>query len=117
MYEHRTAPLLPRRLFWRRMVRHGGMALLAVVISLAAGTMGYHALGGLSWVSALENASMILAGMGPVDPIDSTAGKVFASLFALYSGVIFLLVAGMLFTPVFHRLLHHFHLERSEHSR
>lgn len=117
MYEHRTAPLLPRRLVWRRMVRHGGMALLAVVISLAAGTMGYHALGGLPWVSALENASMILAGMGPVDPIDSTAGKVFASLFALDSGVIFLLVAGMRFTPVFHRLLHHFHLERSEHSR
>lgn len=117
MYEHRSAPLLPRHLFWRRMLRHGGMALLAVVVSLAAGTVGYHTLGKLPWVSAFENASMILAGMGPADPIDSTAGKIFASLFALYSGVIFLLVAGMLVTPAFHRLLHRFHLERSEHTR
>jgi hypothetical protein len=117
MYEHHSAPLLPRHLFWRRMLRHGGMALLAVVISLIAGTAGYHTLGGLPWVNAFENASMILAGMGPADPIHSTVGKIFASLFALYSGVVFLLVAGMLVTPVFHRLLHHFHLERNERSR
>jgi hypothetical protein len=117
MYEHRTAPLLPRHLFWRRMLRHGGMALLAVVVSLAAGTTGYHALGELPWVNAFENASMILAGMGPADPIDSNAGKIFASLFALYSGVVFLLVAGVLVTPVFHRMLHHFHLESGERSR
>ena len=117
MYEHHSAPLLPRQFFWRRMLRHGGMALLAVVVSLAAGTVGYHALGALPWVNAFENASMILAGMGPADPIASTAGKIFASLYALYSGIVFLLVAGVLVTPVFHRMLHRFHLERSERSR
>ena len=117
MYEHHTAPLLPRRLFWRRMLRHGGMALAAMIVSLFAGTAGYHLFGELPWVDALENASMILGGMGPVDPIKSTAGKLFASGYALYSGVFFLLIAGVLLAPVFHRLIHHFHLDRSERSR
>jgi len=111
MYEHRSAPLLARQLFWRRMVTHGGGATAVIAVSLYAGTVGYHVLGELAWVDAFENASMILGGMGPVDPIASTAGKLFASFYALYSGVIFLLVAGLMVAPVFHRLLHHFHLE------
>ncbi|MHB1096993.1 MAG: hypothetical protein ACYC3F_12555 [Gemmatimonadaceae bacterium] len=117
MYEHHTAPLLSRRLFWRRMLQHGGMALAAMIVSLFAGTVGYHLLGELPWVDALENASMILGGMGPVDPINSTAGKLFASGYALYSGVFFLLIAGVLLAPVFHRLMHHFHIDRNERSR
>lgn len=117
MYEHHTAPLLPRRLFWRRMLQHGGAALAAMIVSLFAGTVGYHVLGELPWVDALENASMILGGMGPVDPIGSTGGKLFASGYALYSGVFFLLIAGVILAPVFHRLMHHFHLDRSEQSR
>lgn len=117
MYEHRSAPLLPRYLFWRRMLTHGGAALAAVTISVAGGTVGYHMLCNLPWVDAFENASMILGGMGPVDPIATTRGKLFASFFALYSGIIFLLVAGLLFTPVLHRLLHRFHLERNAPSR
>ena len=112
MYEHRRSPLLAARLFWRRMARHGGAALGIIVISLSGGTAGYHTLGSLPWVDAFENASMILGGMGPVDPISSTAGKLFASFYALYSGVIFLLIAGLMVAPVFHRILHHFHLER-----
>ncbi|MDP1891420.1 MAG: hypothetical protein Q8K55_11070 [Gemmatimonadaceae bacterium] len=99
------------------MLRHGGAALAAMVVSLFAGTAGYHVLGELPWVDALENASMILGGMGPVDPIRSTAGKLFASGYALYSGVFFLLIAGVLLAPVFHRLMHHFHLDRNERSR
>jgi hypothetical protein len=117
MYEHHTAPLLPRRQFWQRMLRHGGAAAAAIAVSLAAGTIGYHMLGHLAWVDAFENASMILGGMGPVDPITSTSGKLFASFYALYSGVVFLVVAGLLFTPVLHRLLHHFHVERDGRSR
>lgn len=117
MYEHRTAPLLSRRRFSLRLLQHGGAALAAMIVSLAVGTVGYHILGELRWVDAFENASMILGGMGPVDPIGSTAGKLFASCYALYSGVVFLVIAGLLFAPVFHRLLHRFHLERSEHSR
>jgi hypothetical protein len=117
MYEHHSVPLLPARLFWRRMLRHGGAALCVIVGSLAVGTAGYHLLGELNWLDAFENASMILGGMGPVDPIRAPSGKVFVSLYALYSGLIVLVVAGILFTPVFHRLMHHFHLERRESSK
>ncbi len=112
MYEHHRSPLLSARLFWRRMARHGGAALLIITASLAGGTVGYHTLGALAWVDAFENASMILGGMGPVDAMTSTEGKLFASFYALYSGVIFLLIAGLMVAPVFHRILHHFHLER-----
>jgi hypothetical protein len=111
MYEHRTATLLSRRRFYRRMAGHLGIASAIMVLSLAAGTAGYHVLGGLAWVDAFENASMILGGMGPVDAISSTAGKLFAAFYALYSGVVFLIAAGLLVAPVFHRMLHHFHLE------
>ena len=110
MYERRNDPLLSRALFWRRMLVHGGAAALVITVSLAGGTIGYHVLGRLAWVDAFENASMILGGMGPVDAITSTAGKLFAAFFALYSGVVFLFVAGLMVAPVFHRLLHRFHI-------
>jgi hypothetical protein len=93
------------------MLRHAGFAGLFVAGSLGIGILGYRFLGGLNWVDALLNASMILGGMGPVDALRTDSGKVFASVYALYSGVAFLVVAGVMFTPVFHRLLHHFHLE------
>lgn len=93
MYEHHSSPLLAHALFWRRMVQHGGAATAVIAVSLYAGTLGYHVLGQLAWVDAFENASMILGGMGPVDPIASTGGKLFASFYALYSGVVFLFVA------------------------
>lgn len=115
MYEHRNAPLLSAQLFWRRMLRHGGAALLVVIVSLTIGTVGYHGLEpNMSWIDAFENASMILGGMGPVNTLTTDAAKLFASFFALYSGVAFLLIAGLLITPLAHRLLHHFHLERGE---
>ena len=72
--------------------------------------LGYHFLENLTWLDSLLNASMILGGMGPVDEIQSVAGKVFASLYALYSGVVLLASVGILITPIFHRFLHHFHL-------
>jgi hypothetical protein len=94
------------------MAQHGGAALVVVAVSLFVGTAGYHVLGHLPWVDAFLNASMILGGMGPVDTLTSSGSKVFAALYALYSGVVFLIVAGILVAPVFHRLLHRFHLER-----
>ena len=111
LYERKREPLIPHRAFIRRMFRHAGFAGLVVAGSLAIGILGYHFLGGLHWIDALVNASMILGGMGPVDALRTNLGKVFASFYALYSGMAFLVVAGVLFTPVFHRLLHHFHLE------
>jgi hypothetical protein len=114
MYEHRAAPLVPRTVFLTRLARHGGVAVGLVSVSLAVGILGYHGLEGLPWIDALLNAAMILGGMGPVNPIHTAAGKIFASFYALYSGLVVLVVAGVLFAPLLHRFLHRFHLELAE---
>lgn len=111
MYEHHTDPLLPRRQFVLRLLGHALVAGLALLVSLAIGILGYHSLVGLSWLDSVLNAAMILGGMGPVDPIVSAAGKWFAAFYALFSGVIFLVIAGIVIAPVAHRLLHRLHLE------
>lgn len=82
-----------------------------VVVSLAVGMCGYHFLEKLPWIDALLNASMILGGMGPVDPVKTDAGKIFASFYALYSGLAIISVAGLLLAPVVHRFLHKFHVD------
>jgi len=112
--ERRHQPLLPLREFLRRMAAYGGVALVLVALSLAIGTVGYRTFAGLSWIDALYNAAMILTGMGPVDTVRTTAGKLFASGYALFSGVAFLSSVSLLLAPVVHRLLHHFHLEIEE---
>ncbi len=117
MYEKRSEPLLPMAKFLVRWLYHAGFALGIVVFSLGIGMVGYHTFEGLSWIDALLNSSMLLGGMGPVNPIQTNAGKVFASFYALYSGIIFLLVAGVLFTPVYHRFLHRFHLAAEDEVR
>ncbi len=114
MFEHHDEALLPPGQFLRRLATHGGIALGLVATSLGIGMLGYHVFEGLSWLDALVNASMLLGGMGPVDPLHTVAGKLFASFYALYSGLIFLIVAGVLVVPVFHRIIHHFHLEEME---
>ncbi len=111
MYEKRNQPLLPRAAYFRRLARHGGVALIIVLISLGIGILGYRYLENLSWIDALLNASMILGGMGPVNTLQTEAGKLFASFYALFSGAIFLIVMGVLAVPVIHRILHRFHLE------
>ncbi len=88
--------------------------LAYINLALALGMVGYHSLEGLSWIDALVNSAMLLGGMGPVNPLHTDAGKLFASFYALYSGLIFLIVAGVLFVPIFHRFLHRFHLELEE---
>src|SRR5881296_4146463 len=105
MYERRKQPLLSRAKFLKRVGRHGLVALGVLVFGLGSGILGYHFIAHLSWVDSLLNASMILGGMGPVDPLKTTSAKLFASGYALFSGVIFLAVAGLLFTPVIHRLM------------
>lgn len=111
MYEHHSQPLLPRAAFLLRLASHAGIALGVVAGSLAIGILGYHFLESLAWIDALVNAAMILGGMGPVDALHTSAGKLFASFYALYSGIVFLLAVGIIFAPIFHRILHHFHLE------
>jgi len=111
IYEHRTEPLLPRRRFLRRLLRHALVALALLASSLGLGVLGYHFTEGLSWLDALLNASMILSGMGPVAQLHTQAGKLFASIYALFSGAVFLGIAGIVVAPLAHRLLHRLHLE------
>jgi len=111
MYEHKTDPILPRRRFLRRLLAHGAVGLSAICVSLGLGVMGYHHFEHLSWLDSLLNASMILGGMGPVNPVQTAGGKIFASCYALFSGVVFLVVVGIMMAPVAHRLFHRLHLE------
>jgi hypothetical protein len=114
MFEHRAKPLLPKKAFYLRVFRHFGIALLIIGGSLLLGILGYHYFAEFSWLDSLLNASMILAGMGPVTDIQSTAGKLFASFYALYSGIAFITTAAVILAPVFHRFLHKFHLDISD---
>lgn len=110
MYEHHRQPLASRKVFARRLALNGLIGFLLLMFSLGLGMLGYHFLENLSWIDSLLNASMILGGMGPVNPLKTDAGKLFASLYAIYSGVVLLASVGILIAPLFHRFLHHFHL-------
>ncbi len=108
---HRHAPLPSRRVLFRRIGRHAMLGSALIVGSLAIGVVGYHLTAGLGWLDSLLNASMILTGMGPVDALRSDGAKIFASLYAIFSGVAFLSIVGVLMAPVVHRFLHRFHIE------
>ena len=108
-FEGRHDRPISRALFVRRMMRHGGYASIMIAVSLMIGVIGYTTVAHMSLVDAILNSCMLLGGMGPVGTIEGTGAKLFASAFALYSGLIFLLVAGILLAPVFHRVLHFFH--------
>ena len=110
-FEHHTQPLATQAEFARRMLRFGLVTAGIILFSLGIGILGYHYFESLSWIDSLLNASMILGGMGPVNNLQTNAGKIFASFYALYSGIILLASVGILITPVFHRFLHRFHLE------
>jgi len=113
MYERRHQPLLPLSLFMGRLFRHALIAFLVVAVSLGIGIVCYHVTEHMPWIDALLNASMILGGMGPVTELHTPAGKVFASAYALFSGVVFLVTASILIAPIAHRFLHRFHLDGS----
>ena len=116
VYEHKTEPLLPFRLFARRLLVHASAGLLVIAVSLGLGVLGYHHFEHFSWLDSLLNASMILGGMGPVNSLQTAGGKIFASCYALFSGVIFLVVVGVIIAPVAHRVLHRLHLESEKAS-
>ena len=109
--QHYVAPLPPRATFLTRMRRGAAYALGLVVLTLVIGMLGYRALERLSWLDAFQQAAMLLSGMGPVVDMKSAPGKLFDAIYALFCGVILLAATGLLFAPVFHRLMHRFHLE------
>lgn len=111
MFEHHKQPLLPKAEFIRRVIRYTAVALLLVGFSLLIGVLGYRFLEGLPWLDSLLNAAMILGGMGPVNALHTDGGKLFASFYALFSGIVFLISVGVLLAPVIHRLMHQFHLK------
>lgn len=114
MYKRKHHRLLTRAQFRVRVFQHLALAVIALAVGLGIGVLGYHHLAGLSWVDSLLNASMILGGMGPVDSLHADAAKVFASCYALFSGLVFIGIASLIIAPFAHRILHRFHLEEDD---
>jgi len=111
-FEHHSQPLLHMPGFLIRVLTFIGYAVLLIIAALSLGILGYHFLVGLAWLDAFLNASMILSGMGPVDPIITASGKWFASFYALLSGLVFAVTTGIVISPIIHRVMHRLHLER-----
>jgi hypothetical protein len=113
-FEHREARLLTREEFLRRLARHGGYAAILLAGSIGLGVLGFHFLAQQTVIDSFLNACMLLGGMGPVGDIRSDAGKIFASLYALYAGLVFIGIAAIIVAPVLHRLMHTFHVKNSK---
>ena len=111
MYEHRKQPLASKATFYRRIVKNIIIALFIIAVCLAIGTVGYYYTADMSWINAFHNASMILSGMGLVDKVESDAGKLFSSFYALFSGIAFITNIGIILAPALHRLFHRLHVE------
>jgi len=111
MFEHRTEPVLRRERFVLRVVYSFAIGLALIVVSLLAGMIGYHGFEGLTWLDSFLNAAMLLGGMGPLHSPVSASGKLFAGFYALYCGLAFIVVAGVILAPAVHRLLHKLHMQ------
>ena len=111
LFEHHKEPLLPPELFARRVVRFAAISVGLLLFSLILGICGYRYFENLSWIDAILNASMIMGGMGPVNQLQTTGGKLFASFYAIYCGAILLISIGIFMAPIVHRVLHRFHLD------
>ena len=113
LLESHRQPLAAPAVFYRRLTRLFAVAIAAVMLTLGLGTIGYHRIVGLPWVDAFLDAAMILAGMGPVAPIATTPGKIFAGTYALFCAFLLIVVGGLLLAPFFHRVLHRFHIDEN----
>jgi hypothetical protein len=110
-FEHRSHPVASRRIFARRMLFAMLLWMLLTLVALAIGMAGYAYFEGMSVVDAYVNAAMILSGMGPVGELKTAGGKIFAGSYAIFSGLIIIIATGFILAPVFHRVLHRFHVE------
>ena len=114
MFENRSKPLISRQQFYGRMARSLRLGALIIAGSLGIGMLGYHFFEKMPWLDAFVNAAMILSGMGPLAPLNTAAGKIFGGCYALFSGLAFITVSGILTAPIAHRLLHKFHVATQE---
>lgn len=112
MFEHKSQPLLSKRAFSARLLCWVTITLALLGLSLLVGVLGYHYIDGQVWLDALLNAAMILGGMGEVTPLATDAGKIFASIYAIYCGLFLIICGGLLLVPMFHRVLHSFHADK-----
>ncbi|MCC6281678.1 MAG: hypothetical protein IT262_13815 [Saprospiraceae bacterium] len=115
-FESRHQQLLPKKQFYNRLLKSLLAGVLIILFFLGLGVAGYHLTCGMGFLDSLLNASMILSGMGPVTPITTDNGKIFASCYALVSGVVFITAIGIIVAPVTHRIFHRFHIEDSDES-
>jgi hypothetical protein len=113
-FERRRETLASRSRFSGRLLSNVAWALATIVAALAIGMAGYMGFEGMDLVDAFANAAMILSGMGPLSPLHSEGGKIFAGLYAIFSGLLIFGIAGLILAPIFHRLLHRFHMEEEE---
>jgi hypothetical protein len=111
MFEHRKSKLASPEVFRGRLLKFSLISMVIFAVCLFIGIAGYHYIGRLGWVDAFLNASMILGGMGPVDPLPDKSAKIFAGFYALFSGVAFLAGMSIILAPVVHRFFHKFHLD------
>ena len=116
MYEHYRKPLISRTRFLIRLAWHVLIAVGIVAFSLGIGIIGYHLFEGLSLIDSTVNAAMILGGMGPLNPLYTNGGKLFAAFYALFSGIVFLVAVAVLLAPIIHRFLHRFHVDTESES-
>lgn len=113
-YESKGEPIASRMTFTHRLLRHFLLSVLIVLGALGIGILGYHYIAGFGWIDALLDASMILGGMGPVRELPCDSAKIFASCYALFSGLVFISLTAILTAPVVHRILHAFHIDDSD---
>jgi len=112
-FENKHKSLLPYPDFLRRVLRYGFYSACLIAFSVGLGTVGYHVFADLGWVDSFYNACMILTGMGPVAQLTTDSAKLFASFYALYSGIAFLSTVGVFFAPIAHRFMHMLHVEHA----
>ena len=113
-YEHRNDQLAPRSVFIKRVIAALAVALGLILTALVIGIAGYHFIAGFNWIDSLLEASMILGGMGPIKELPTDTAKVFASIYALFSGIVFIGVMGIILSPVVHRIMHKFHVDEKD---
>jgi hypothetical protein len=113
-FERRRQRLLSRRRFAGRMLKAIALWCMLAVVGLAVGMAGYGGFEGMSLTDSYVNAAMILSGMGPMGELKTTAGKIFAGSYAIFSGLLLIIATGFVLAPIFHRVLHHFHVESQQ---
>lgn len=113
-FEHKKQQIAPIAIFMQRLWKYNAFAFSLVIVSVGIGTIGYHILGNITWIDSFHMACMILTGMGPVIEMKSEEAKLFSSFYALYSGVAFLSITAVFFTPIIHRLLHILHVDEDD---